>query len=159
MFDKSSSFDRLFPNQDSLSGKGFGNLIALPLFKPTLEKGNSCFINPETFEPIADQWAFLNEIKRISVNELDNLYQQFSNSTELISQKISSRKMEIALSNQVKISRSSLTTPLINFLKEELNFYNSEFIIKMKSGRNTFGTERYFNPTSTSKSFFGFFLL
>jgi hypothetical protein len=30
-FDKNSSFDRLFPNQDSLSGKGFGNLIALPL--------------------------------------------------------------------------------------------------------------------------------
>jgi hypothetical protein len=26
-FDKNSSFDRLFPNQDSLSGKGFGNLI------------------------------------------------------------------------------------------------------------------------------------
>ncbi|WP_440310964.1 TOTE conflict system archaeo-eukaryotic primase domain-containing protein, partial [Klebsiella pneumoniae] len=25
-----SSFDRLFPNQDALSGKGFGNLIALP---------------------------------------------------------------------------------------------------------------------------------
>lgn len=26
IFDKSSSFDRLFPNQDFLSGKGFGNL-------------------------------------------------------------------------------------------------------------------------------------
>lgn len=44
IFDKSSSFDRLFPNQDSLSGKGFGNLIALPLHKPTLEKGNSCLL-------------------------------------------------------------------------------------------------------------------
>lgn len=32
MFDKSSSFDRLFPNQDFLSGKGLGNLIALPFF-------------------------------------------------------------------------------------------------------------------------------
>jgi hypothetical protein len=30
VFDKDSSFDRLFPNQDSLSGKGLGNLIALP---------------------------------------------------------------------------------------------------------------------------------
>ena len=35
IFDKGSSFDRLFPNQDYLSGKGFGNLIALPLYKPT----------------------------------------------------------------------------------------------------------------------------
>jgi hypothetical protein len=38
VFDKSSSFDRLFPNQDFLSSKGFGNLIALPLFKKTLEQ-------------------------------------------------------------------------------------------------------------------------
>jgi superfamily II DNA or RNA helicase len=37
-----------------------------------------------------------------------------------------------------------LTTPLIYFLKEELNFANSEFFIKKKSGKNTFGTERYF---------------
>lgn len=28
VFDKHSSFDRLFPNQDYLSGKGLGNLIA-----------------------------------------------------------------------------------------------------------------------------------
>ena len=30
-FDKEPSFDRLFPNQDFHSGKGLGNLIALPL--------------------------------------------------------------------------------------------------------------------------------
>ncbi len=38
VFDKNSSFDRLFPNQDFLSGKGFGNLIALPLFKKKMGK-------------------------------------------------------------------------------------------------------------------------
>src|SRR5690606_9085380 len=32
----------------------------------------------------------------------------------------------------------------INFLKEELNFANSKFFIKKKSGKSTFGTERYF---------------
>jgi len=74
MFDKSSSFDRLFPNQDFLSGKGFGNLIALPLFKPTFEKGNSCFVNSETFIAITDQWNFLKNIKRVSTNYLDELY-------------------------------------------------------------------------------------
>ncbi len=31
-----------------------------------------------------------------------------------------------------------------HFIKEELNFLNTEFIIKKNSGRNTFGTERYF---------------
>jgi len=45
VFDKNSSFDRLFPNQDKLSGKGFGNLIALPLHKTSMESGNSCFID------------------------------------------------------------------------------------------------------------------
>jgi hypothetical protein len=63
VFDKSSSFDRLFPNQDFLSGKGFGNLIALPLFEKTLEAGNSCFINSETFEPFKDQWELLKSIQ------------------------------------------------------------------------------------------------
>ncbi|WP_439953517.1 TOTE conflict system archaeo-eukaryotic primase domain-containing protein [Gelidibacter salicanalis] len=58
MFDKSSSFDRLFPNQDFLSGKGLGNLIALPFFKPSMENGNSCFVNPETFEPIPTNGNF-----------------------------------------------------------------------------------------------------
>jgi len=39
-FDKNSSFDRVFPNQDYLSGKGFGNLIALEfiLWKDLLEE-------------------------------------------------------------------------------------------------------------------------
>ena len=75
IFDKSSSFDRLFPNQDFLSGKGLGNLIALPLFKKTFEQGNSCFIDANTLQPIKEQFEFLKNIKRISVSELDKLYQ------------------------------------------------------------------------------------
>lgn len=73
IFDKGSSFDRLFPNQDFLSGKGLGNLIALPLYKHTLEQGNSCFIDPETWQPFADQWGFLNTIRKISISKLEAL--------------------------------------------------------------------------------------
>jgi len=58
-FEKEPSFDRLFPNQDTHSGKGVGNLIALPLQGASLKNGNSCFLNPETFEPVANQWSFL----------------------------------------------------------------------------------------------------
>ncbi len=144
VFDKSSSFDRLFPNQDFLSGKGLGNLIALPLFKKTLEQGNSCFINTETQQPISDQFDFLKNIKRISISELDQLYQLLTATANTTFQKIGEGKLMIALSNEVKISREAMTAPLTNFLKEELNFTNSEFIIKKKIGRNTFGTERYF---------------
>lgn len=44
----------------------------------------------------------------------------------------------------VRIDRNGLTTSLINFLKEELNFANTEYFIKTKAGKNTFETERYF---------------
>ena len=144
MFDKSSSFDRLFPNQDFLSGKGLGNLIALPFFKPALEKGNSCFINPVTFEPYTDQWQFLKEINRISIDVLENLFQKISTTQKLPIPKNNNGKLTISLQQNIRIQRNGITTPIIHFLKEELNFANSEFFIKKKSGKNTFGTERYF---------------
>jgi superfamily II DNA or RNA helicase len=144
VFDKSSSFDRLLPNQDFHSGKGLGNLIALPLFRKTLEQGNSCFIDSETLLPLTNQWNFLTEIERVPINELDKLYQENSNSSESFNKTGATGKLTITLNNVVKISRNELTSSLINFLKEELNFTNSEFIIKKKIGRNTFGTERYF---------------
>jgi superfamily II DNA or RNA helicase len=144
MFDKSSSFDRLFPNQDFLSGKGLGNLIALPFFKPALENGNSCFINPETFEPNTDQWQFLKETERVSIDILEKLFQEISTIQNLPIAKNHNGKLSITLQQNILIQRDALTTPVINFLREELNFANSEFFIKKKSGKNTFGTERYF---------------
>lgn len=144
LFDKSSSFDRLFPNQDFLSGKGLGNLIALPLFKKTMEVGNSCFIDINTLQPIEDQFEFLKSINRISILSLDNIYASVSSNVISTLKNTIDQKLTIALNNNIRISRSGMTMPLINFLKEELNFANSEFIIKKKVGLNTFGTERYF---------------
>ena len=168
MFDKSSSFDRLFPNQDFLSGKGFGNLIALPLNKENWIKGNNCFIDTETFQPYADQWEFLKNIKRISISELDKLY-SLSGITnvstiekENINKDILSDKLIIKLDNNVSINRIGLSIKLINYLKEELNFINSEFLIKKKLGKNTFEEQRYFkfveeieNSVLTPRGFIG----
>lgn len=144
MFDKSSSFDRLFPNQDILSGKCLGNLIALPFFKPAMENRNSCFINPETFEIYSNQYQFLNEIERVSIEVLDNIFQENSTTQNLLISKSNNGKLPIILQQNIRIQRDGLTSPLINFLKEELNFSNTEFFIKKKSGKNTFGTNRYF---------------
>ena len=58
------SYDRFFPNQDTLPMGGFGSLIALPLQKRPLDQGNSVFLD-EAFVPYADQWAFLSSIQRI----------------------------------------------------------------------------------------------
>jgi len=41
------SYDRLFPNQDTLPLGGFGNLIALPLQKQAREHGNSVFLDQQ----------------------------------------------------------------------------------------------------------------
>lgn len=144
MFDKSSSFDRLFPNQDFLSGKGFGNLIALPLYKPTFEKGNSCFVNPETFDLIINQWDFLKNIQKVSTDYLDELCKGLTPDVEAMKEQLTNGKLSITLNNNVRLSRIGLTPNLIHYLKEELNFANSEFFIKKKSGRNTFETVRYF---------------
>lgn len=154
VFDKSSSFDRLFPNQDFLSGKGLGNLIALPLYKKTVEQGNSCFLDADTFQPILDQFDFLKNLHRIKSSKLDELYQLISTSTTVASSNqlaanvtLSAticNKPTITLNNVVRIGKKGLPTSLIIFLKDELNFANTEYFIKTKAGKNTFETERYF---------------
>ncbi len=57
------SYDRFFPNQDTLPRGGFGNLIALPLQKAARHAGNSVFID-EQLQVIEDQWAYLAGIKK-----------------------------------------------------------------------------------------------
>lgn len=58
------SYDRLFPNQDTLPQGGFGNLIALPLQKRPREHSHSVFLD-ERFVPWVDQWAFLASIPKL----------------------------------------------------------------------------------------------
>jgi len=157
VFDKSSSFDRLFPNQDTLSGKGFGNLIALPFYKPSWEQGNSCFVDIGTLQPIFDQWEFLKNIKRISLQDLDKLYNQIEINTNQIPVKVQSEqnasgKLFIRLNNSVRISRMHLPILLISFLKDEFNFLNTEFIVKKKMGKNTWGTAHYFKCVEETDS-------
>ena len=59
-----ASYDRLFPNQDTLPKGGFGNLIALPLQKVPRMNGNSMFVD-DALIPWPDQWAFLSTIQRM----------------------------------------------------------------------------------------------
>lgn len=145
IFDKTSSFDRLFPNQDFLSGKGFGNLIALPLYKPNVELGNSCFINPKTLESYDNQWRFLRQIKRMKSNELDNLYNSINENDVTATSLTNNDKLTIILDQSVHFNRTSLTLPLINFLKSTYNLPNSEYFIKKKMNKNIWNIDRYFN--------------
>lgn len=67
-----ASYDRLFPNQDTLPKGGFGNLIALPMQKVPREKGNSVFVDG-ALSPYPDQWAFLSSIRRLSRDRIESI--------------------------------------------------------------------------------------
>ena len=67
---KLSSYDRLFPNQDTMPKGGFGNLIALPLQKRPRETGGSVFVD-DTLHAYADQWAFLASIPPMAPHDIE----------------------------------------------------------------------------------------
>jgi superfamily II DNA or RNA helicase/very-short-patch-repair endonuclease len=66
------SYDRFFPNQDTMPQGGFGNLIALPLQKRPREAGNSVFLDEE-LNPHDDQWKFLSSIRRMPRLEVEEI--------------------------------------------------------------------------------------
>ena len=64
-----TSYDRFFPNQDTMPLGGFGNLIALPLQRKARENGNSVFVDGD-LRPYDDQWAYLSSLPRLSAEEV-----------------------------------------------------------------------------------------
>jgi superfamily II DNA or RNA helicase len=67
---KLASYDRLFPNQDTMPKGGFGNLIALPLQKAPRESGGSVFVD-DALQPYADQWTFLASLQTMALNDIE----------------------------------------------------------------------------------------
>ena len=67
---KLESYDRLFPNQDTMPKGGFGNLIALPLQKLPRESGCSVFVDAD-LQPYPDQWGFLASIQPMPVHDIE----------------------------------------------------------------------------------------
>ncbi|MGH8050249.1 MAG: TOTE conflict system archaeo-eukaryotic primase domain-containing protein [Arenimonas sp.] len=67
---KLASYDRLFPNQDTMPKGGFGNLIALPLQKKPRENGCSVFVDADLC-PYSDQWVFLASIKAMAARDIE----------------------------------------------------------------------------------------
>jgi hypothetical protein len=76
------SYDRFFPNQDTMPKGGLGNLIALPLQKTARYNHNSVFID-ENFEPFNDQWAFLASMQKLNEEEIEMLVGKLSQGNEL----------------------------------------------------------------------------
>jgi len=66
---KLTSYDRLFPNQDTMPKGGFGNLIALPLQKKPRADGFSVFVDAY-LQPYPDQWGFLASITPMPAHDI-----------------------------------------------------------------------------------------
>jgi len=145
-----SSYDRLFPNQDTLPKGGFGNLIALPLQKQPREHGYSLFVD-ENFVSYPDQWTFLSSLHFLSLQELEQAILQASGGkhpldvsflaeedeskpwqqdrTSLTSQIAGPlpESLTLVLANQIFIEKSKLPQSLINRLIRLAAFQNPEF--------------------------------
>jgi len=146
MFEKEVSFDRLFPNQDDVPKGGFGNLIALPLQGNYVAKKNTLFIDPHTCKPFDDQWGFLANTNRHTEGELDAALTILDGSDNATSsrQRGGGSTLTIHIGKQIRIPRASLTAATIQFLKEKLNFLNTEYLTKKRMGMSVYQVQKYF---------------
>ncbi len=162
-----SSYDRFFPNQDTIPKGGFGNLIAMPLqYKPRME-GNSVFINESTL-PFPDQWAFLAQVKKMSQSDINQIVSEkylqvsyFAIQTHLNDDELEPwnivptpaldeplicynlpDKLGAVLSNMIFIDIRNLPSILINRLRKLAAFQNPEFYRAQAMRINTFGKPR-----------------
>jgi superfamily II DNA or RNA helicase len=157
-FTHQKSFDRLFPNQDYHSHKGFWNLIALPLQGTNVAEGKSVFVD-SNFVPYTEQRQFLSTIQRVETKILDECYTIACNESTTIQDTIPVQKtsllpvfwsdqtvtLEIVLAKVITLQKSQLNPVLIKFLKEQLNFINSEYLTKKRMHKSVYNTEQYFN--------------
>lgn len=68
-----ASYDRLFPNQDTVpvGSSGVGNLIAAPLNgRRRVERRTTLFVDLATWEPWPDQWEYLSRLDRMTPRQV-----------------------------------------------------------------------------------------
>jgi len=148
--EKNESFDRLFPNQDYLSGKGLGNLIALPLQGESRRNGNTVFVDPSRdFAVIDDQWQFLCDLPRATMEQVECLAEHDTQSPTTQKPKSRARKQKpgmalvLTLGGSISIPKATLPPLLASFLREELNILNIGYLVKERAGLPTYGEKRF----------------
>lgn len=145
------SYDRLFPNQDTLPKGGFGNLIALPLQKKARDVGNSVFVNEELIA-YEDQWAFLASLGKLKRSQVETIVRQAEGKGRIIGTHLRvieeddltpwnrsnhsktlpiivdlPQQIEIVLGNEIYIPKENLSPALKNRLIRLATFPNPEF--------------------------------
>ena len=160
------SYDRFFPNQDTMPQGGLGNLIVLPLQKKPREDEKSVFLD-ENFKPYSDQWKYLSTIKKIDRDTIESLFQKACDNGRIIGLRLpvtdeddkpwetppSGEKrnlivgpfpecVQIILANQIFIPRADLSPSLRNALIRLAAFQNPEFYQKQAMRMPTYNIPR-----------------
>jgi superfamily II DNA or RNA helicase len=162
------SYDRFFPNQDTLPKGGFGNLIALPLQKKARDNGNTLFLDDQ-FIPYTDQWAFLSSVRRMSRKEVESLVAQAEQNDRILPIRVPvtdeaddepwtappsrhrkempiigplPEQIQLVLGNQVYVPKEFLSPSLHNRLIRLAAFQNPEFFQAQGMRLSTFGKPR-----------------
>ena len=148
------SYDRLFPNQDTLPKGGFGNLIALPLQWMPRQNGNSLFVDDD-LRPYPDQWQLLLSIRRVGADQAEWIVNEAARKGQVMGVRFSmmeddledepwtlmpSRRkseksipgpfpefVEIVRSNLIFVPKASLPEPMLNRIIRIAAFQNPEF--------------------------------
>jgi len=155
---KLESYDRLFPNQDTLPKGGFGNLIVLPLQKEAREKGFSLFVDDQ-LQQHPDQWSFLASVCTMSLADLESAILRATGGghpldvafiteedehepwkRQPLSKKLAGPlpdKLTAVLANQIYLEKAKLPQALMNRLIRLAAFQNPEFYRAQAMRRST----------------------
>lgn len=152
-----SSYDRLFPNQDTMPRGSFGNLIALPLQHEARRAGNTLFVD-DRWDPIPDQWMLLAAHPRIAASRVDELARHAAAQGRVIGACVVhadsedesepwrrpvarrdrfpridcqlSGSVRAVIAQQVFVEKARLPSPMLNQIKRLATFSNPEFYKK-----------------------------
>ena len=152
------SYDRFFPNQDTLPEGGFGNLVALPLQGKARKDRNSVFVD-EDFNVCPDQWEFLQNIRKISEVTIDRLIEKHCSSLGELTKSSENKPWEVPTAesivksdfpssitltraNMLYIPLAGLSAKVVNHFKRMAAFHNPEFYAKQGMRLSTYYVPR-----------------
>jgi superfamily II DNA or RNA helicase len=164
------SYDRLFPNQDTMPRGGFGNLIALPLQYEARQAGNTVFVD-DGFVEYPDQWSRLATVDRLSLRRVEEIVRDATAGGRVVGLRIADAdevetpwlrpsqrshslvrdvgplpdKVAVVVAQRIFVAKNGLPPALINQIKRLAAFQNPEFFKKQAMRLSTALTPRVIN--------------
>lgn len=163
------SYDRFFPNQDTLPDGGLGNLVALPLQGQARRIGNSVFVDGN-FKPYPDQWRFLLSIQKLSEATINDILQKHASALgeltkssegkpwetpkpETIDQSDFPTSITLTRGNMLYVPLHCLSAKAVNYFKRMAAFHNPEFYAKQGMRLSTYDVPRIISCSELTDDF------